>query len=306
MPRTWTRDQWYDGEDGGDRMGGEAFRHTLTRSKDNFLRIVDATFPNRVDRLPLAARRLRSLHGLLFWSRRAAMLSRQCGVEFIWCGNMKPASYPAKWTMETLPTPDDEHVQLVQVPAETYAVLRFTGDALEGGGAVDRVQDGHARPGQRRSGHRHTGPVRAIRDLHRDGPPIGQKLHGIDAPVIQVGGRFPGPSAVVGVLEDADAIHVDPAAFDPAAVPAETLKINKEIIARLEAERDEALRADRQLEFTQRLIALRRAHPVFHRRDFLTGQARNGSGLPARCCHRPLRGSKRYSGSSFHPSRASR
>ena len=31
-------------------------------------------------------------------------------------------------------------------------------------------------------------------------------------------------------------------------------------------------RARRQLEFTQRLIALRRAHPVFHRRDFLTGE----------------------------------
>ena len=38
-------------------------------------------------------------------------------------------------------------------------------------------------------------------------------------------------------------------------------------------------RAQRQLEFTQRLIALRRAHPVFHRRDFLTGEARDG-GLP--------------------------
>jgi glycosyltransferase involved in cell wall biosynthesis len=66
---------------------------------------VDAGFPNRVDRLPLAARRLRSLQGLLFWSRRAAVLTRQCGVEFIWCGNMKPASYPAKWTMERLGTP---------------------------------------------------------------------------------------------------------------------------------------------------------------------------------------------------------
>jgi phosphatidylinositol alpha-1,6-mannosyltransferase len=66
---------------------------------------VDATFPNRIDRLPLAARRLRSLQGLLFWSRRAAVLTRQGGVEFIWCGNMKPASYPAKWTMERLGTP---------------------------------------------------------------------------------------------------------------------------------------------------------------------------------------------------------
>jgi glycogen operon protein len=39
-------------------------------------------------------------------------------------------------------------------------------------------------------------------------------------------------------------------------------------------------RAERMLEFTQRLIALRRAHPVFHRRDFLTGEDRAGSGLP--------------------------
>jgi hypothetical protein len=35
---------------------------------------------------------------------------------------------PSKWTMETLPQPDDEHVTLVEVPAETYAVLRFAGD----------------------------------------------------------------------------------------------------------------------------------------------------------------------------------
>jgi phosphatidylinositol alpha-1,6-mannosyltransferase len=66
---------------------------------------VDATLPNRVDRLPLAARRLRTLRGLLFWSRRAAVLTRECGAEFIWCGNMKPAAYPAKWTMERLGTP---------------------------------------------------------------------------------------------------------------------------------------------------------------------------------------------------------
>jgi isoamylase len=39
-------------------------------------------------------------------------------------------------------------------------------------------------------------------------------------------------------------------------------------------------RAERMLEFTKRLIALRRAHPVFHRRDFLTGEDRAGSGLP--------------------------
>ena len=46
-------------------------------------------------------------------------------------------------------------------------------------------------------------------------------------------------------------------------------------------------RGERQLEFTQRLIALRRAHPVFHRRDFLTGEDRAGSGLPDAWWFRP-------------------
>jgi SOUL heme-binding protein len=35
---------------------------------------------------------------------------------------------PSKWTMETLPTPDDDDVALVTVPGETVAVLRFSGD----------------------------------------------------------------------------------------------------------------------------------------------------------------------------------
>ncbi len=35
---------------------------------------------------------------------------------------------PSGWTMDTLPAPDDDTVRLVQVPGETVAVLRFTGD----------------------------------------------------------------------------------------------------------------------------------------------------------------------------------
>ncbi|CAN5359230.1 heme-binding protein [soil metagenome] len=34
---------------------------------------------------------------------------------------------PSKWSMDLLPEPDDERVELVDVPGETYAVLRFTG-----------------------------------------------------------------------------------------------------------------------------------------------------------------------------------
>ncbi len=37
---------------------------------------------------------------------------------------------------------------------------------------------------------------------------------------------------------------------------------------------------ERLLDFTRRLIELRRAHPVFHRRDFFGGQSQDGSGLP--------------------------
>ncbi len=35
---------------------------------------------------------------------------------------------PSKWTMATLPAPNDTRVRLVEVPAETVAVLRFSGD----------------------------------------------------------------------------------------------------------------------------------------------------------------------------------
>ncbi|BBZ43980.1 SOUL family heme-binding protein [Mycobacterium parmense] len=35
---------------------------------------------------------------------------------------------PANWTMDALPAPDDDRVRLVEVPPETVAVLRFSGD----------------------------------------------------------------------------------------------------------------------------------------------------------------------------------
>lgn len=53
---------------------------------------------------------------------------------------------PSKWSMELLPQPDDERVELVEVPGETYAVLRFTGDrsgqavAARSGELLDALQ----------------------------------------------------------------------------------------------------------------------------------------------------------------------
>jgi phosphatidyl-myo-inositol dimannoside synthase len=66
---------------------------------------IDAGFPNRVDRLGISSRRLRTLQGVMLWSRRVAVLARSTDAEFIWCGNIKPAAYPAKWTRERTGTP---------------------------------------------------------------------------------------------------------------------------------------------------------------------------------------------------------
>jgi phosphatidylinositol alpha-1,6-mannosyltransferase len=65
----------------------------------------DARFPNRVDRIAISARRLKTIQGLLLWSRRVSTLARGADVEFIWCGNIKPACYPAKWTRERIGVP---------------------------------------------------------------------------------------------------------------------------------------------------------------------------------------------------------
>jgi hypothetical protein len=42
IARRSTRDQWYDGDDGGESLGGEAFRQTMTDTPDNYLVIRDA------------------------------------------------------------------------------------------------------------------------------------------------------------------------------------------------------------------------------------------------------------------------
>ncbi len=47
---------------------------------------------------------------------------------------------PSKWSMETLPTPDDADVRLVEVPPETMAVLRFSGDTSPGA-VADRTDE---------------------------------------------------------------------------------------------------------------------------------------------------------------------
>lgn len=65
----------------------------------------DARFAGAViDRLPIPTRTLKSLPGLLFWSRRAATLARQHKARFAWCDSIRPCAYPAKWMHERVGT----------------------------------------------------------------------------------------------------------------------------------------------------------------------------------------------------------
>jgi phosphatidyl-myo-inositol dimannoside synthase len=102
---------------------------------------VDAGFPNRVDRLSIPSRRLRSIQGILLWSRRVAVLARSTDAEFIWCGNIKPAAYPAKWTMERTGTPfgillHGGDLLILQHQVHQSAIRRKTAAALLSSAAV--------------------------------------------------------------------------------------------------------------------------------------------------------------------------
>jgi phosphatidyl-myo-inositol dimannoside synthase len=66
---------------------------------------VDGAFKNHVDRLRVPSRRLRTIQGLVLWSRRAVDLARALDPEFVWCGNLKPAGYPARWVRSRIGTP---------------------------------------------------------------------------------------------------------------------------------------------------------------------------------------------------------
>jgi phosphatidylinositol alpha-1,6-mannosyltransferase len=102
---------------------------------------VDGTLPSPVDRLPLPPRRLKTLQGLLLWSRRAAVLARSHRARFIWCGDIHPSAYPAKWTRERVGTPfgillHGADLLVLQHQVHRSAMKRRTARALLGAAAV--------------------------------------------------------------------------------------------------------------------------------------------------------------------------
>ena len=98
-------------------------------------------FPNVVDRLGIPSRRLRTLQGLVLWSRRAAALARSLRPQFVWCGNLKPAGYPAHWVRQRVGSPYGILVYgtdllLLQRQIGRSAVKRQTVKALIGSAAI--------------------------------------------------------------------------------------------------------------------------------------------------------------------------
>jgi hypothetical protein len=57
----------------------------------------DRFIPQTVDRVGIRATRLRTINGLALWTARAARLERRHHFGFAWCGELKPAGYPAWW-----------------------------------------------------------------------------------------------------------------------------------------------------------------------------------------------------------------
>jgi phosphatidylinositol alpha-1,6-mannosyltransferase len=55
----------------------------------------DARFPNRIDRVEVPSRRLKTFLGQIRWARRALGLERRSGFRFAWCDNIRPSAYPA-------------------------------------------------------------------------------------------------------------------------------------------------------------------------------------------------------------------
>jgi phosphatidylinositol alpha-1,6-mannosyltransferase len=102
---------------------------------------VDGTFNAVIDRLPISARRAKTVPGLLLWSRRATSLARQHQVRFVHCANVKPAGYPARWVYERLHVPYSLFLYGADLLSEQHKIRhsifkRRTARAIFGGAAV--------------------------------------------------------------------------------------------------------------------------------------------------------------------------
>ena len=60
----------------------------------------DRRFPNPIDRIAVPSGRLKTLQGLWVWRGRVRELIARHSVQFVWCGNLRPAGYVAARTRQ--------------------------------------------------------------------------------------------------------------------------------------------------------------------------------------------------------------
>jgi phosphatidylinositol alpha-1,6-mannosyltransferase len=67
--------------------------------------VADQAIGREIHRVAVPSRRLRTAQGLVRWTRAATTTAGSARPGFVWCGNFKPAGYPARWIHQRLGTP---------------------------------------------------------------------------------------------------------------------------------------------------------------------------------------------------------
>lgn len=101
----------------------------------------DPRFPQPIDHTPIRANRLRTINGLLLWTVRASGLVRRHRPGFAWCGELKPAGYPARWLRARYALPYGVTVHgtellLLEAKMGRSRFRRWTAHELLGGAVV--------------------------------------------------------------------------------------------------------------------------------------------------------------------------
>ena len=101
----------------------------------------DPRFPQPIDHVGIRATRLRTLNGLALWTARADTLARRTRPGFVWCAELKPAGYPARWLSARHAVPygvivHGTELLLLQAKMHRSRFKRWTARQLLGGAAV--------------------------------------------------------------------------------------------------------------------------------------------------------------------------
>ena len=103
--------------------------------------VSDRRFPQTIDRVGIRATRLRTINGLALWTWRARGLARRHRPRFTWCGELKPAGYPARFLSRWQGVPygvvvHGTELLLLEAKIRRSRFKRWTAGGLLSGAAV--------------------------------------------------------------------------------------------------------------------------------------------------------------------------